>query len=76
MTNHESPEEKREKEDPAPHPADDPATSADAEVDEHLPEWQRIFGRLRREAEELWPDGRVRILVPTRRRRPRQGGRR
>lgn len=40
--------------------------------DGHLPEWQRIFGELRDEAEKLYPDGRVKVLVPgrTRRRRP------
>lgn len=37
--------------------------------DQHLPEWVRIFRQLKEEAEELYPDGRVRILVPGRRRR-------
>ena len=33
------------------------------EVEEHLPEWIQIFGELCREAEELYPDGRLRILL-------------
>jgi len=37
--------------------------------EEHLPEWVEIFGELRDEAEELYPDGRVRILVPQRKKR-------
>lgn len=38
--------------------------------DKHLPEWVRIFRELRDEAEQLYPDGRIRILIPGRRRRP------
>lgn len=36
--------------------------------DEHLPEWQRIFGELRDEAERLYLYGRLKILLPGKRR--------
>jgi hypothetical protein len=41
----------------------------DTEEDKHLPEWVEIFGQLKEEAEELYPDGRVRVLVPKRKKR-------
>lgn len=41
----------------------------DEELNQHLPEWVEIFGQLKDEAEELYPDGRVRILVPKRKKR-------
>lgn len=31
---------------------------------QHLPEWRDLFGDLRREAEERYPDGRLRVVVP------------
>ena len=30
----------------------------------HIPEWNAVFRRLREEAEERHPDGRLRILLP------------
>ncbi len=39
--------------------------------DEHLPEWQKVFGELKKEADEAYPDGRVRIIVPKRGKRRR-----
>jgi hypothetical protein len=40
-----------------------------ADTDEHVPEWVRIFQELKQEADTLYPDGRVRIIVPRRKRR-------
>ena len=43
------------------------------DVEEHLPEWVQIFGELREEAEEAYPDGRVRVIIPRRRKRRAAG---
>lgn len=43
--------------------------SRDDDLRGHLPEWVEIFGQLKDEAEELYPDGRIRILVPKRKKR-------
>ena len=40
--------------------------------DEHHPEWTRIFDEIKEEADRAYPDGRVRIIVPKRRRRSRK----
>jgi len=40
------------------------------EVDEHLPEWVKVFEELQREAEEAYADGRVKVIIP-KRKRPR-----
>jgi len=37
------------------------------DVSEHLPEWVQIFGELKEEAEEAYPDGRLRVIIPRRR---------
>jgi len=37
---------------------------------EHLPEWIEIFDELKDEADRAYPDGRVRVLVPKRRKKP------
>lgn len=48
----------------------EPQNGAEEDLqEEHLPEWVEIFGELQREAEEAYPDGRVRILVPKRKKR-------
>ena len=49
--------------------------SEEEDLEEHLPEWVRVFRRLEREAEELYPDGRVVIHLPTGRRRTKSKGR-
>ena len=40
--------------------------------DEHLPEWTRIFDEIKQEADRAYPDGRVKIIVPKRKRRLRK----
>ena len=39
------------------------------ELSEHLPEWVQLFGELKQEAEEAYPDGRVRVIIPRHRKR-------
>lgn len=34
------------------------------EQSEHLPEWKRVFQGLRDQAEEAYPDGRMRVILP------------
>ena len=31
---------------------------------EHLPEWRALFGDLKEEAEERYPDGRINVIIP------------
>lgn len=43
----------------------------DEDLEGHLPEWIKIFGKLKKEAEKLYPDGRIKIIVPKRAKRKR-----
>ncbi len=42
------------------------------DVEEHLPEWVKLFRELREEANRAYPDGRVRIIVPRRKQRQKK----
>lgn len=47
-------------------------STKEGDVEAHLPEWVKLFRELRDEADRAYPDGRVRIIVPRRRKRQKK----